>query len=170
MPLQNGYNQVSLGGNLSGINLPTYAKIKTYGIKDTTNWRISDSMTFVNNLGYHNDTQDTFQSNSAQTIDNVNGRTLAHDQELVEEPTLHVTMLDGRLRNTTGLFLQQHNSGIGNSYDLAQYAFYGIPAGAFFPGYPVSNSPLAELSNSYYNRWLTRSRPTTRSNTISVQS
>jgi iron complex outermembrane receptor protein len=72
----------------------------------------------------------------------------------VEEATLHFNM--GRLRNTTGLFLNAVRQSDGNSYDLAQNFTYElhIPAGAFGPGTPAIDSPLAQLSNSYYNRRL----------------
>src|SRR5262249_6596147 len=109
---------------------------------------------FVNNVGYRNDTQDTFQSSSSEVIDMVNGRTRIKQLFGVEEATLHFDM--DRLHNTTGIFLSALRKSDGNSYDLAQNFTYlvHIPAGVFGPGTPAIDSPLAQLSNSYYNRRL----------------
>jgi outer membrane receptor protein involved in Fe transport len=152
--LQNGYNQVALGGNASGIDLPVYKRITSWGIKDTLSWQINDHLTFVNNIGYRNDLQDTFQSNSSEVIDMVNGRTRIKHLSGVEEATLHFNW--GRLANTTGLFLNELHQDDGNSFDLAQNFTYPIhiPAGVFGPGTPAIDSPLGQLSNSYYNRKL----------------
>lgn len=154
VPILNRYNQVALGGNDSGIDLPVYKRITSWGVKDTLTWEINDNLSFVNNVGYRNDLQDTFQSNSSEVIDMVNGRTRIRHFSGVEEATLHFNM--GRLRNTTGLFLNEIRQADGNSFDLAQNFTYDlhIPAGAFGPGTPAIDSPLAQLSNSYYNRKL----------------
>ncbi len=154
IPLLNGYDQVALGGNASNITLPVYKRITSWGVKDTLNWEINENLTFVNNVGYRNDLQDTFQSSSSEVVYMVNGRTRIKRQSGVEEATLHFNM--GRLRNTTGLFLNAIRQTDGNSYDLAQNFTYllHIPAGAFGPGTPAIDSPLAQLSNAVYNRWL----------------
>ncbi|MFL6606417.1 MAG: TonB-dependent receptor [Steroidobacteraceae bacterium] len=152
VPLLNRYNQVALGGNASGIDLPIYKRITSWGIKDTLTWPISEHLTFVNNIGYRNDTQDTFQSSSSEVVDMVNGRTRIKQLSGVEEATVHFDM--GRVHNTTGIFLNALRKSDGNSYDLAQNFTYliHIPAGVFGPGTPAIDSPLAQLSNSYYNR------------------
>jgi iron complex outermembrane recepter protein len=154
VPILNRYNQVALGGNASGIDLPVYKRVTSWGVKDTLTWGINDNLTFVNNMGYRNDLQDTFQSSSSEVIDMVNGRTRIKHLSGVEEATLHFNM--GPLRNTTGLFLNEVHEDDGNSYDLAQNYTYNvdIPAGAFGPGTPAIVAPLAQLSNSYYNRKL----------------
>jgi len=156
VPLLNQYNQVSLGGNLSGINLPVFQRVTSGGVQDTLTWPINRNFTFVNTLGYRDDNQDTFQSNSSEVIDMVNGRTINVNVSGVEEATLHFTSDDERVRNTTGIFLNELREEVGNSYDLAQNYTYGlsIPAGTFGPGTPAIESPLAELSNSQYNRKL----------------
>ncbi len=152
----NGYNQVSLGGNASGIDLPIFQRVTSAGVQDTLTWPINHNFTFVNTLGVRDDRQDTFQSNSSEVIDMVNGRTTIADVSGVEEATLHFTSDDQRIRNTTGIFLSEHRQGTGNSYDLAQNYTYlvHIPAGAFGPGTPAIDSPLAQLSNARYNRKL----------------
>lgn len=154
VPLLNGYNQVALGGNASGIDLPVYRRITSWGVKDTSTWTINDNLSFVNNIGYRNDLQDTFQSSSSEVIDMVNGRTRIKHLSGVEEATLHFDM--GPVHNTTGLFLNEIHEDDGNSYDLAQNYTYtiDIPAGAFGAGTPAIVAPLAQLSNAYYNRTL----------------
>jgi iron complex outermembrane receptor protein len=154
IPILNRYNQVALGGNDSGVTLPVYKRITSWGVKDTMTWEINDNLTFVNNMGYRNDLQDTFQSNSSEVVYMVNGRTRIKRLSGVEEATLHFNM--GRLRNTTGIFLNATRQSDGNSFNLAQNFTYElhIPAGAFGPGTPAIDSPLAQLSNSYYNRRL----------------
>jgi iron complex outermembrane receptor protein len=90
----------------------------------------------------------------------VDGRTETEIRQWVEEPTLHVTWLDGKLRYTGGLWYSHTTQNDGNSYDLAQNFLYGTPVGAFFPGIPAlgippvpaTPSPLAQLANSYYKR------------------
>jgi iron complex outermembrane recepter protein len=156
VPLLNGYNQVAIGGNASGINLPLFQRITSGGAQDTLTWPINSNFTFVNTLGYRDDSQDTFQSSSSEVIDLVNGRTTIVDVSGVEEATLHFTSDDERVRNTTGLFLNEHRQGTNNSYDLAQNYTYDLdlPAGLFGPGSPAIVSPLSELSNSRYNRKL----------------
>jgi iron complex outermembrane recepter protein len=154
IPILNRYNQVALGGNASGVTLPVYKRITTWGLKDTLTWPINGNITFVNNVGYRNETQDTFQSSSSEVVYMVNGRTRIKTLSGVEEATLHFDF--GRLHNTTGIFLNALRKSDGNSYDLAQNFTYNIhiPAGVFGPGTPAIDSPLAQLSNSYYNRRL----------------
>lgn len=156
VPLLNQYNQVSIGGNASGINLPLFQRVTSQGVQDTLTWSINSNFTFVNTLGYRDDSQDTFQSNSSEVIDMVNGRTTIVDVSGVEEATLHFVSDDQRIRNTTGLFLNEHRQGDSNSFDLAQNYTYDLdlPAGTFGPGTPAIVAPLSQLANARYNRKL----------------
>ncbi|MGA8708529.1 MAG: TonB-dependent receptor [Steroidobacteraceae bacterium] len=141
---------VSEGGNLSGINLPMYNRDRVWGVEDAFNWNINDAVTFHNALSYYDDYLDTFQDNDGTNIDLVNGRTRSDIEYLIEEPTLHVKLLDGKLRYTGGAYWSHQIRDDGNSYDLAQNYLYGLPANFLFPGQPAS--PVAELTNAYYQR------------------
>lgn len=145
-----GPRTVSEGGNLSGINLPMYNRARVWGVEDAFNWNINDAVTFHNALSYYDDYINTFQDNDGTNINMVNGRTESKIEYLIEEPTLHIKLLDGKLRYTGGAYWSHQIRDDGNSYDLAQNFLYGLPANFFFPGQPAS--PQAELVNSYYER------------------
>ena len=141
---------ISLGGNASGVTLPIYQRIKVSGFEDALNWQIADGISLHNALSLNDTYADTFQNNDGTFIYMVDGRTESKYRQWIEEPTIHISLLNGKLRYTGGLWYSHNTQNDGNSYDLAQNFLYRVPANTFYPGSPAS--PVAQLSNSYYER------------------
>lgn len=141
---------VSLGGNASGVTLPIYQRIKVSGFEDALNWQIADGISLHNALSLNDTYADTFQNNDGTFIYMVDGRTESRYRQWIEEPTIHISLLDGKLRYTGGLWYSHNTQLDGNSYNLAQNYLYGLPPNTLYPGQPPS--PVAQLLNSYYRR------------------
>jgi outer membrane receptor protein involved in Fe transport len=135
--------------------MPTFNKADILNVIDAASYSLNDDVDLKLVVGYQDLDLDTAQDNDATTQAGVNGRTRHEIEQWTIEPSIDWSVMDGRLRNKTGLFYSQVDKSTGNSYRVVglpwDFTAFGGPGG--FVGNLV-NSFYPIQSNSAYTREL----------------
>lgn len=145
---------VSLSANGATPNAitPTFNKARIWGAADTAAFDFSDQLSFKNVIAYRHEELNTFEDNDGTSLALVNGRTLQHNSQWTEEPSIRFTSTGGKFRLVSGLFLSHKKLDDGDAYNLA---FLLDPS--FVPFLPAPGAglfPIPQISDNHYDRKL----------------
>jgi len=97
---------------------PVWSKADNVDIANTTNWAVNDSVSFKNVISYQDVQQDASDDNDATPFTVVQGVTTHDTQQLTEEFSIDLSLMDGAFRNKTGIFYSNKETESINSFDL----------------------------------------------------
>ena len=135
--------------------MPTWNDADILSVIEAASYSLNDTVDLKLVVGYQDTELDTAQDNDATIQSGVNGRTLHEIEQWTVEPSIDWSIMDGRLRNKTGLFYSKTDRTTGNSYRVVDlpwdFTAFGGPAG---PVGTLVNSFYPIQSNSLYTREL----------------